>query len=55
MFKEKIAIPCKVGSKAWCFIVAKYVFSSSASAELFLKQNRMSSYFQLLFINKGMF
>lgn len=53
--QEENCRPCELGSKAWCFLIAGYVFSSNASAELLLQQDRMSSYFQLLFINKGIF
>lgn len=53
--QEENCHPCELGSKAWCFLIAGYVFSSNASAELLLQQDRMSSYFQLLFINKGIF
>lgn len=53
--QEENGHPGELGSKAWCFIIAGYVFSSNASAELLLQQDRMSSYFQLLFMNKGIF
>lgn len=53
--QEENCHPCNLGSKAWCFLIAGYVFRSNACAELLLQQDRMSSYFQLLFTNKGIF
>lgn len=48
--QEENCHPCELGSKAWCFLIAGYVFSSNASAELWLQQDRIlpiSSYCSL--------
>lgn len=51
IFKKKIAR--ELGSEAGWFVIAGYVFPSSASAELLLKQNRTSSSSQAALVNKG--